>query len=103
MIASSLHVRPCAPLQDYIQGMLSSWKLPALQEKPLRSPQRVGGAELPRGMQRPKQSYEFLGVKEVHVQRNACVVMAQRLKGVARWAASFYTCKGVKMALIWYF
>ena len=87
----SLDVRPCTNLSAQ-----SSWMLVrslggscALQEKPLRSPQRVGGAELRPGMQRPKQSYEFLGVKEVHVQRDRCVVMAQRLKGVARWAAFF--------------
>ena len=81
-------------------GLLSSGKVPALQEKPLRSPQRVTGAELPLGMQRPKQSYEFLGVKEVHVQRDACVVMAQRLKGVARWAAFSDTHGNVIMALV---
>ena len=61
----------------------------AAQEEPLCSPQRVGGAELPPGMQRPKQSYEFLGVQEVRVQHHTCVVMAQRLKGVVRWAAFF--------------
>ena len=79
-----------------------SGRPPGLQEKPLRSPQRVGGAELPPGMQRPKQSYEFLGVEEVHVQRDMCVVMAQRLKGVARWAALFYTNEDVKLAHVCY-
>ena len=68
--------------------VLLSGRISTLQEKPLRSPQRVGGAELPPGMQRPKQSYAFLGVTEVHVLCDACVVMAQRLKGIARWAAS---------------
>ena len=55
-----------------------------MQEKPLCSPCRIGGANLPPGMQRPRQSYEFVGVKEVQVQQDRCVVMAQRLKGVVR-------------------
>ena len=32
----------------------------------------------------PRQSYEFLGVQEVQSQRESCVLMAQRLKGVVR-------------------
>ena len=56
----------------------------AVQEKPLCSPTRVGGASLPPGMQRPRQSYKFAGVQEVRVQQDACVVMVQRLKGVVR-------------------
>ena len=48
------------------------------------SPCIVNGASLPPGMRRPRQSYEYLGVQEVQSQRDSCVVMAQRLKGVVR-------------------